>query len=330
MPRRSSPSRANFSYDVMLEATRLYVQALPPYRVLAQNISDRIGRPVSPATLNGWVLDLGHAAKTPLEVSVELAPQWGGFLGVDGKTLRVNGEKNCLFVGVDHPSQDLVHALLLPEETSEGYVRLLTELVRDAGYPLKGVTSDFGPGFLKSHQDYFGKVPFQACRVHLERRLLKDIPKAKKSGKADLLAELRERIHQVAYAPSKQEAIARFGDLLLDRDRYGRYGKKGVVNHLQRYFPAYLSHFDLPGLPPDNNATENVIKQLSKKLRLMEGFHSLESAQAFIRLLIGCYRFKRFTDSRRSNTNGRSPLELAGVDTRRRDWLLYLLEREGV
>jgi hypothetical protein len=68
-------------------------------------------------------------------------------------------------------------------------------------------------------------------------------------------------------------------------------------------------------MPADANITENVIKQLGKKVRLMEGFASLESAERFSRLLVGCYVFKRFTDSCRAKDNGKSPLQLAGIDT---------------
>jgi len=57
----------------------------------------------------------------------------------------------------------------------------------------------------------------------------------------------------------------------------------------------------------------------------MEGFASLENAERYFRLLVGCYRFKRFTDSRRGN--GKAPLELAGVELAGLDWLSYLLDR---
>ncbi len=60
---------------------------------------------------------------------------------------------------------------------------------------------------------------------------------------------------------------------------------------------------------------------------MIEGFATMESAERFSRLLVGCYRFKRFTDSCRRGDNGRSPLELAGVHLGGRDWLSYLLSR---
>ena len=62
-----------------------------------------------------------------------------------------------------------------------------------------------------------------------------------------------------------------------------------------------MTHHQVSGLPADANITENVIKQLSRKLRLMEGFGSVETADRFIRLLIACY-FKRFTDSGQATT----------------------------
>jgi transposase-like protein len=310
---------------VVLEAVRVYIQGLPSYRVLAALVEGRVGQPVGRVTINNWVHDLGDRAKTPLETSIELQPRWGGFLGIDGKAIYVKGTKHCLLIGVDHPTQDIVHALVLPAETVEGFARLETEARLDAGYPLRGVVSDFAPGFVQTHRDHFGAVPFQACRVHFDRRLDSDVPKSKWSVKTDLYAELRERIRQALYAPTYDEACRHLHALTDERRRFKGVGKVNVIRALERNFEVYMTHHHTLGLPADNNVTENVIKQLNKKLRLMEGFESLESAERYVRLLVGCYRFKRFTDSCRGN--GKSPLELAGIDLQGRDWLAFLLQR---
>jgi transposase-like protein len=84
-PRKVARSRASFADDVVLEAVRLYVQALASCRVLAALLERRLGRSISRFTLNTWVDEIGGRAKTTLEVSQELQPRWGGFLGVDGK-----------------------------------------------------------------------------------------------------------------------------------------------------------------------------------------------------------------------------------------------------
>lgn len=48
----------------------------------------------------------------------------GAVLGIDGKAIYVRGAKHCLLIGVDHPTQDIVHALVLSAETAEGFARL--------------------------------------------------------------------------------------------------------------------------------------------------------------------------------------------------------------
>lgn len=234
-----------------------------------------------------------------------------GFLGIDGKVIRVKGDKRCLLIGVDHPTQDLVHALVLDSETADGFARLATEARLDAGHALAGVVSDLGPGFAQSHRDHFGSVPFQACRVHFDRRLDQEIPKSLWSAKAPLYAELKERIREVLYASDYDQAVALLQALKHDRARFKGIGKVNMIRSLERTFDLFMAHHFTPGLPADNNVAENVIKQLNKKLRLMEGFESIESAERYVRLLVGCYRFKRFTDSQNGN-NGKAPLELAG------------------
>lgn len=326
MGRRTAREGAQFTDEVVSEAVRLYVQGLPSYRTLSSLLESRVGRPVSRMTISRWVDRAGAAAKTPLEVSAELTPScWSGVLGVDGKVIRVAGSKHCLLIGVDQGTQDIVHALTLNEENGEGLERLLREAVVIAGYPLRGLVADLGAGFVEAHQNYFPRLPFQACRIHYDRHLDQYIPKLKRSKKAVLHAEFKTRLRAVVYASSYDEACRLLYDLSADRRRFQGLGKHDPLRALEAKFGLYMAHHRHSQLPADNNVTENVIKQLGKKLRLMEGFSTIDSAERFSRLLIGCYRFKRFTDSIHKPSNGKSPLELAGVDPLPRDWLNYHL-----
>jgi transposase-like protein len=189
------------------------------------------------------------------------------------------------------------------------------------------VICDLGPGFVQAHRDHFGATPFQACRVHFDRRLDSDIPRSRWSAKAPLYAELKVRVRAILCAPTYDEACRLLAELGRERARFKGIGKYDTIRTLQRNFDVYTAHHHTPGLPADTNFTENVIKQLNKKLRLMEGFESLGSAERYVRLLVGCYRFKRFTDSCRRADNGKAPLQLAGVDLAGRDWLSYLIDR---
>ena len=289
-------------------------------------LEHRLGQSVSRVALNGWVQELGAEAKTPLEVSAELTPRWGSFLGVDDKAIYIRGAKHCLLIGVDHPTQDLVHALVVESETADCFARLITEARLDASYPLKRSGRRSRARLRPGTPRPFGAVPFQACRVHFDRRLDSNIPKAKWSKKAPLYVELKDRIRAVLFADTYEQARSLVGELVAERKRFKHTGNVDVIHALRRHFDLYMAHHRTPGLPADNNVTENVIKQLNKKLRLMEGFESMESAERYVSLLVGCYRLKRFTDSCRIAENGSSPLELAGADLAGRDWLSFLID----
>jgi hypothetical protein len=91
------------------------------------------------------------------------------------------------------------------------------------------VVCDLGPGFAQAHHDHFGALPFQACRVHFDRRLDSDVPKSKWSAKADLYAELRARIRAVLYAPTYDEACLLLRALGEERRRFKGIGRVNVV-----------------------------------------------------------------------------------------------------
>jgi hypothetical protein len=75
------------------------------------------------------------------------------------------------------------------------------------------------------------------------------------------------------------------------------------------------------------STSENLGLVRIKRARPGTSFASLGSAERFSRLLVGCYRLKRFTDSCRRDDDGNSPLQMAGVDTEGIDWLVFLLRR---
>lgn len=326
MGRRTAKPRARFDDGVRLEAVRLYVQGLSSYRTLARLMEHRLGRRVSPSILNRWVDETAAAAMTPLQLSVGLSPRWGGFLGVDGKAVYVRGIEHSLLVAVDQATQDVVHALLVEAETSEAFYRLVRETVVEAQYPLSGLIIDASSSFVFAHRHYLAKLPVQLCRIHFCRNLDHEIAKAKRSPDAGLRAEFKQRIRDVLFAATESEARLRLQSLLADADRYRGLSRHNTLGQLQKRFDLFMTHHHHPGLPPDSNITENVVKQLGKKLRLMEGFQTVESAERFIRLLVACYRFKRFTDSDNGH-NGKAPLELAAVDLTGLDWLTYIQNR---
>jgi transposase-like protein len=321
--RRNSAPRAQFSDDTKLEAVRLYVDAKASYRELARQLTRRLPRPVSKSTLNRWVDQVGGAVLTPLQMSARLDARWSGRLGVDGKAIFVRRTERCLLVGVDQGTQDVIHAAVVAAETEAVFRRFLAEIVTVAGYPLQALVMDAAPGFVAGWVNGFARLPLQLCRVHFDRHLDWEIPKHHGRPDETRRAELKARVRQVLYAPTAPDARRLMYALLDDAYRYGDLGRYDAVAALHRRFGLYTTHHHIAGLPADNNITENVVKQLGKKLTLIEGFATEDSAERFIKLLVAAYRHKRFTSSR-NGSNGQSPLELAGITTPT-DWLTAVL-----
>ena len=88
-----------------------------------------------------------------------------------------------------------------------------------------------------------------------------------------------------------------------------------IVN-FESKFNFIWTHFKHPGLPRTNNIIEGVIGQLKHKITDCHGFEHFETAWNCLKMVIMNYRFHKFTCSRLKGHNGKSPLELAGVDTK--------------
>ena len=95
------------------------------------------------------------------------------------------------------------------------------------------------------------------------------------------------------------------------------------MNILRIRYPNLIKRFEDHNLRPENNIVENVIKQLNQKFKKVAGFEFYDTACNSIKLLVMCYRFYTFNCSRTAGNNGKSPLELAGIDTGNINWVHF-------
>ena len=221
---------------------------------------------------------------------------------------------------------DIVHARLVSYEDYKYFKQFLDELKYQIRYPLQAITIDIRRGLIKALKETFPKVPVQVCVIHLSRQLDQRLPKGKKRSRFKMQnKELRESLRNILFAQNPREAETEFNILKAKEQGYQTKAQRSVIRMIKRNFPLFTTHFSCPGLPRDNNIIENIIKQLNRKLKLIGGFRTSESAWAIIKLLIMNYRFKSFTDCKLSNRhfNGKSPLEISGVNISDTDWLTY-------
>lgn len=286
-------------------------------------VSNSIG--VSHQGLLNWVMEYGKNSKSSLEVALELKPKWSGLLGIDGKELKINGKDFTILIAQDIFTFDPVLFSLVEGENVKDSKRFFL-IIRDVlKYPIKGIVSDLGKGrvFLSLIEEIFPDIPHQACVIHFSRYMNMTIPKSKKSIYYKENCILRKTVNNILFATNFNDAEEIFHKLLLPRNLFKAPYHKRVINSLERHFDLLTAHFHNPFFVRDNNVTENLIKQLNRKLIQSFGFKSIENAYSFLKLWFIYYRFKPFTNSNESYRNGKAPIEFANVNIDNLHWLAF-------
>lgn len=280
---------------------------------------------VSPRGLLNWVERYGKNAKSPSEVAQELQPSWFGILGIDGKELKIKGQDFTLLIAQDLFTFDPVFFTLVEGENVEAGRRFFLVLRDVIKYPIQGVVSDLGRGrvFISLIEEIFPGVPHQACVVHFLRYVNMTLPKSKKSLYYKENLFLRDAVANTLLAPDFNDAEESLQRLLTMKGIFKAHYHKRVMNSLIRHFDLLTAHLHHPFLLRDNNITENLIKQLNRKLKTSGGFKKLSSAYNFLKLWFIYYRFKPFTNSSQTHRNGKAPLELAKANIKNLDWLAF-------
>ena len=278
------------------------------------------------ATVIRWSHQLGHLCLAPAQANQRLQPNWRGFLGIDGKTIHGAGRPMACLLAVDIPTVDIVHWELTDAEDEVGCRRFLTQVGQQMP-SLRGLVSDLGKGrvWLKLIAQLFPGIPHQACVIHFDRYVLQTLPQSQKNKHYEENQLLQRLIKDLLYATQFHDAEEIFLRLMRAQELFKADFQRTVLRSLRKHFDLLTAHFHTPDLDRTNNVTENVIKQLDRKLFLLSDFQNPEAAQNFLKLWFMGYRFKRFSGSQYDYRNGLSPLQLAGVDTRQLDWLNFAL-----
>jgi hypothetical protein len=281
---------------------------------------------VDQSTVVQWTSQVGARCPELPVTNQRLQPNWRGMLGIDGKFIHVAGRWMCCLLAVDIPTVDIVQCEVVPAEDEAGGRRFLTH-VHQQMEPRRGIVSDFGKGrvWIKLVAEVFPDVPHQACLVHFDRYVDQTLPKSKRSPQYEANQILRRLIHDLLLATNFNDAEEIFTRLIQGQHYFPHPAQQTVLKSLRKHFDLLTAHFHHPDLETTNNATENVIKQLDRKLFLLSDFASAQAAMNFIKLWVMWYRFKPLASSQYSWSNGLSPLQLAGVETEDMDWLDFAL-----
>ncbi len=264
--------------------------------------------------------------KSPLEVSLELKPQWSGYLIVDGDSIVVDNHRESLLLGVDAYTQDIPLALLGQTEDSQNWRRFLLLLKDPLAYPLQGIISDGDPAIGRAKEDIFPHVAWQLCIRHFEQNIDRFL-RYEFTQKREYRRQIdgfRKAVHNMLYAKSLEEAQKYLLAISIDPG-FKQAGLSEVIEGMEKKFPHLVTHYSHPGMPRTSSIAEGVISRLDAKINQADGYKCHATCWATLKMLILWYRFKGFTDCRRRNKhkNGKSPLQLAKVDTQNINWIRF-------
>lgn len=311
--------RRRYSTDLIRAGVKRYLEDNTSLRPVARDFD------ISARSLLNWVMRYGRNAKSPIEVADELKPKWSGLLGVDGKELSIKGHDLTVLIAQDVVTFDPVFFCIAQSENiqeAERFFLIIKDVLR---YPTEGVVSDLGRGkiFIARIQQIFPGVPHQACVVHYYRYVKRTIPAGKKSSWYHENRILRKTVHDLLFAQQFTDAQQILKSIQNTRHIFRASYHQTIIRSLERHFSLLTAHFHHPVLVRDNNITENLIKQLNRKIKQSDGFKTRENADSFLKLWFIHYRFNPFVNSNASYRKGKSPLELAGINIKNLDWLSF-------
>lgn len=311
------------------------------------------------------VHEAGKRCKTPQETAEDLMPMWKGWLLVDGKVINIAGEDYIALIAMDSSrdlvhqelvwAEDKASVKRFYEEIRDGLRYPIRGVVTDMDeaqiWAVGEVFGDIPHQFCTTHMERLidKKTGYRGIRRQVIRLIkqLRDLQfRARGNYYTDVLGrrmneargkirarlkehklerELRRAARRFIYARSREEGEERLQGIFFQRGRYSRRNLRSLIESLIAYKEGLLKYLDTPGLPRSTNVMENFIRNLSRRLKTMDGFQTEEGARGFLKLYGLYYRFKSFTDCRKHNKhlNGKSPLNLAGVDTTGLDWVRY-------
>lgn len=301
-------------------AATLYFDSGASYRGVGRELG------VHRMTAYTHIAELARNCKAPWEVSLELKPTWSGYLIVDGDSIPVKDHRESLLLGVDAHTQDIPHAILAEHEDGQNWTHFLLMMRAPIHYPFKGLTSDGDPAVQEAIMAVCPDVPYQLCVRHFEKQLARHLryklcpsPRWRQETQRFLSA-----VHAMLY--TKNFSLAqRYREAISIDPGFKRAGLGELIITINNKFADLTRYHFHPGMPRTTNIAEGVISRLDEKINRGKGYKSHATAWATLKMLIMYIRFKKFTDCQRKYRykNGKSPLELAGVNVADINWIAF-------
>jgi len=344
---------------------RKHIEERLSYRVLAKRFGEELGIGTSKSSLSKMVMEVGKESKTDVEIAREEELSWRGYVSVDEKFIRFRGNKIPIYVAVDSSGDIVAWQRqneLTEEAIKRFFIHLTDEvgyqvkgITTDLDPKLEKVIQTlFGDkckhqkclwhaqevidGLLdyarlkrsyrkiqKLTKEAFLSLPDRKTlklyrwRLDVFRRYRERLQSLKQQ--LDTITIVRKAVEEILWSRSPVQAEERFE---IFKRRYRRHYST-VVNFLRCHWEGLTNYLRDRKLLPTNNLIENVMKQLERRFKTIEGFKSVSSLDGYLNLLFLYLRCKPYTDCRghREHLNGKSRLEIVGGSQKTKNWILF-------
>jgi hypothetical protein len=316
------------SLEAVLSLEMTYRSTVRQQHQLTSSGQPRPNSFVSPYTPWHWVMWLGRFPLPLVLLACGLTPP--AYVVEDEKFVRQNCLQTYLLGLVDHRYEVIWWLDYLPTTDQTGIQNslqtFLDEIWLAAGFHhrFKGATTDGWQAAHNAFRALNNQIELAQCLLHPYlkfRQVLHHWAKLTKAP-ASKVQLFRQLFYKVLFAPDE----ASFEERLTALSSYPEFSHPllaGRLASLQRKQAALKAHFDNPALALTSNAIDRRFARLERKFSSMQQFRTEESGYWTLTAWAIVQNFRYY--GAEAHHQGRSPVEVAGVELEGLPWLQFIL-----
>lgn len=262
--------------DLEASVLHLYSKGVTTAEI-ADLIEKMYGHAYSPATISNITMAVEEHVQEfhSRKLNKRYIVVYGDATMINVRRDSVSKEALHILVGITpEGTKEVLDYQLYPQESSENYKEMLEAIKQRGTEEILLFVTDGLSGLANACLDIYPKAKHQACWVHVQRAVSRNV---RAKDKKEVLDDLKP----VYRAESIAEAIKH---LKVFRDKYkNRYSK--VVKSLEEN-PSLFSFYDFPAAIRNSLYTTNLIegmnKQLKRKTKRKEQFPNEDSLDRFV------------------------------------------------
>ncbi len=222
------------------------------------------------------------------------ASRCSGIIQIDGKEIKIGGKKKTILVSIDAKTKQPLSYRISDGENKLTTESFLKSLKLKYPHEVRGIISDFGRGkcFLSVIHKVFPQAPHQVCLVHFMRYVWLFIPRTKRSKFYLRNRLLKSMIKNVINASTREESIYWLNKINHFKPFFRASYHNRFIRSINKNYENLTRYFDYDFLNTNTNIVENMIRQLNRKLKNLDGFKSEKNLADFMNIWFNGYHEK--------------------------------------